>query len=202
MHEGYHGHEYSTENQQAAIDFSRPLQQYSARSQFFPSAGIRTEGSAVHALRASCPRLRECKTWNGSDPRFLSGAKNEPAIDLRQLYHSQPYPRINSWSVSQYEGSASTPGAILWQAMGTSKFQDTVIDRYLLRHSQYLAMPLVYIHKPAANRRILLWLGENGKLTAQDWPAVSKYLDAGYDIISAGPPRSGRNADAIHSSIS
>ena len=118
---------------------------------------------------------------------FYQERRSKTAIDLKQLYYSQPYPRINSWSVSQYEGTASAPGEIRWQAMGSSKVQDSVIDRYLLRHSQYLEMPLLYIHKSAANRRILLWLGENGKLTAQDWPEVSKYLDAGYDVISFDP---------------
>jgi hypothetical protein len=33
----------------------------------------------------------------------------------------------------------------------------------------------------------MLWFGENGKATAQDWPALSKYLGAGYDILSIDP---------------
>src|SRR5260221_13326991 len=33
----------------------------------------------------------------------------------------------------------------------------------------------------------MLWFGENGKATAQDWPGVSKYAAAGYDILSVGP---------------
>jgi hypothetical protein len=62
------------------------------------------------------------------------------------------------------------------------------IDRYLLHHSRYLELPLLYIHKAGNDRRpILLWLGENGKAAAQDWPSVTKYLDAGYDIISIDP---------------
>src|SRR5207248_8191373 len=36
-------------------------------------------------------------------------------------------------------------------------------------------------------RPILLWLGENGKVTPQDWPDVTKYLDAGYNIVSIDP---------------
>src|SRR5437879_9287227 len=32
-----------------------------------------------------------------------------------------------------------------------------------------------------------MWLSENGKAAAQDWPNVTKYLDAGYDIISIDP---------------
>jgi hypothetical protein len=33
----------------------------------------------------------------------------------------------------------------------------------------------------------VLWLGENGKVTAQDWPSVTKHLNAGYDIVSIDP---------------
>ncbi len=33
----------------------------------------------------------------------------------------------------------------------------------------------------------MLWLGETGKATAQDWPSLLKYLDAGYDIVSIDP---------------
>ena len=34
---------------------------------------------------------------------------------------------------------------------------------------------------------MLLWLGKNGKATAQDWPSLTKYLEAGYDIVSVDP---------------
>jgi len=186
MHEGYHGHEYSTENQQAAITFLDHFNSIPGRN-FSPV--LELEQKALQCTRSGQVALDYAHANSGMDlvRDFYQERKNKPAIDLKQLYYSQPYPRINSWSVSQYEGSASTPGEILWQAMGTSKFQDSVIDRYLLRHSQYLEIPLVYVHKAAANRRILLWLGENGKLTTQNWPAVSKYLDAGYDIVSLDP---------------
>src|SRR5947209_16280488 len=68
--------------------------------------------------------------------------------------------------------------------MGTSQWGDVRVDRYLLHHSRYLELPLLWIHKSGAHRRMLLWLGGNGKVTAQDWPGVAKYLDAGYDVIS------------------
>jgi hypothetical protein len=49
-------------------------------------------------------------------------------------------------------------------------------------------MPLLHIHKLSTDyRRVLLWLGENGKVSAADWPNVTKYLDAGYDIVSIDP---------------
>jgi hypothetical protein len=186
MHEGYHGHEYSTENQQAAITFLDHFNSIPGRN-FSPV--LELEQKALQCTRSGQVALDYANAKSGMDliRDFYQERRGKTAIDLKHLYSSQPYPGINSWRVSQYEGTAAPPGEILWQAMGTSKFQDSVIDRYLLRHSQYLEIPLVYIHKAAANRRILLWLGENGKLTAQNWPAVSKYLDAGYDIVSLDP---------------
>jgi hypothetical protein len=71
--------------------------------------------------------------------------------------------------------------------MGTTQFEGIEIERYLLHHSQYLELPLLYIHKAGTQRTFLLWLGENGKATAADWPEVQKSVQAGYDIISIDP---------------
>jgi hypothetical protein len=58
----------------------------------------------------------------------------------------------------------------------------------LLRHSRYLEMPLLWIHKKEqSGRKVLLWLGENGKATVQAWPELAKLLNAGYDIVSFDP---------------
>src|SRR5439155_4394944 len=107
---------------------------------------------------------------------------------IKQLYYSKLYPNMNAWSVAQYQDSIPGREEIRWESMGTSQSGDVTIDRYLLRHSRYLELPLLYIHRAEKVRRpLLIWLGENGKATAQDWPNVTKYLDAGYDIISIDP---------------
>jgi len=59
------------------------------------------------------------------------------------------------------------------------------IDRYMLRHSKLLEMPLLYIHKTVADKRtVLLWFSERGKATAADWPEIKKYVETGYDVVS------------------
>ena len=46
-------------------------------------------------------------------------------------------------------------------------------------------MPLLRIHKSGQQTKpALLWLGNSGKATAQDWPELQTYIDAGYDIVS------------------
>jgi hypothetical protein len=107
--------------------------------------------------------------------------------DLQRRYFSELYPGINSWAISEYRG-ATAASEIRWQSLGTTPSGDISIDRYLLRHSRYLEMPLLWIHKSGQQRRpVLLWLGENGKATARDRPEITKYLDLGYDVVSIDP---------------
>ena len=184
MHEGYHGHDYSTENQQAAIQF---LDHFNGIREGHAFSSVQElDEKALQCTRTGQVMLDYQNARSGMDliRDYYQERKNNPAVDLKQLYYSGLYPGINSWSVSQYEGVASRPGEIRWESMGNSQFGDVVIDRYLLRHSQYLELPLLYIHKTRSPRAILLWLGENGKIRPQDWPGVTKYLDQGYDVVS------------------
>jgi hypothetical protein len=118
---------------------------------------------------------------------YFEEHKNRPAITLKQLYYSNDYPGIHSWQVGEYKGAIPRRDEILWEQMGTTISNGVSIDRYLLHHSRYLAMPVLHIHKTSNDHhRVLLWLGENGKVSASDW-RVTKYLDAGYDIVSIDP---------------
>jgi hypothetical protein len=114
--------------------------------------------------------------------------KNQPAKTLRDIYYSDSHPRIELWTIAEFRGEIPRREEILWEARGSSQFEGITIEKYLLHHSRYLEMPLLYIHKEGRSQRpVLLWLGENGKATAQDWSGLVKYLDAGYDIVSVDP---------------
>jgi len=114
--------------------------------------------------------------------------KGRPAADLKMLYYSGLYPGIKDWTVADFQGVAPHSGEITSQLTGTSTWGDVAIDRYVLHHSRYLEMPLLWIHKLGQQSRpALLWLGNEGKATAQDWPELMKYIDAGYDIVSIDP---------------
>jgi hypothetical protein len=119
---------------------------------------------------------------------YFEEHKARPALTLKELYNSKSYPGINSWQVAEYKGAIPGHEEILWEQMGSTNSDGVSIDRYLLHHSRYLAMPLLHIHKSSSDHhRVLLWLGENGKVGASDWPNVTKYLDSGYDIVSIDP---------------
>jgi len=188
MREGYHDHQFSVENQEAAISFLNHFNGQPA-------------GKALPPLKELDERTLQC-TRTGQVMLDYENARslmdvirdyyverqNKTLITLKQLYYSNLYPGINSWTVAQYGGSIPDRAEIRWEATGSSQAGDVTIDRYLLHHSRYLGLPLLYIHRVGKDRRpLLMWLGESGKATAQDWPNMTKYLDAGYDILSIDP---------------
>jgi hypothetical protein len=119
---------------------------------------------------------------------YYTERKNVPAKTLKQLYYSDLYPRINSWFVAEFQGEIPGRQEIRWEARGSSQFEGVTIDKYVLHHSTYLELPLLYLHKAdGVQRPVLLWLGKDGKATAQDWTSLTKYLEAGYDVVSVDP---------------
>lgn len=185
MREGYHDHQFSVENQQAAIAF---LDHFNG----LPPGRVLPPVKQLDEKTLQCTRTGQVMLEYENARSLMDVIRdyyvehqNKPLITLKQLYYSNLYPGINSWTVVQYEGSIPDRAEIRFEAMGSSQTGNVLMDRYLLHHSRYLELPLLYIHKVGADRRLLLmWLGENGKVTAEDWPNVTKYLDSGYDILS------------------
>lgn len=186
MHEGYHEHQYSDENQEAAIDFMDHFNRIPARHGFTPVQLL--DEKSLQCTRTGQVMLDFPNARSVMDliRDYYSEHKSQ-ATGLKPLYYSELYPEIKNWSVGKYQESVPGPKEILWEQIGTSRSGDVTIDRYLLHHSRYLEMPLLHIYKRQDHRRILLWLGENGKITAQDWPQARKYVDEGYDIVTIDP---------------
>jgi cephalosporin-C deacetylase-like acetyl esterase len=186
MHEGYHGHEYSPENQAAAIHFLDHFNGIPTAHGLAPVQEL--EEKALQCTRTGQVMLDYPKARSILDlvREYYEQRKNDTSTTLKQLYFSG-HPAIESWPVAKYQSAVATPDEIRWELVGTSQFNHIDVDRYLIRHSQYLELPLLYIHQGQDRRPVLLWLGENGKVTPQDWPDVEKYLDAGYNVISIDP---------------
>ena len=186
MHAGYHGHEYSAENQAAAINFLDHFNGLPRREGLPPVKDL--DEKTLQCTRTGQVMLEYPNARSLMDDirEYYEERKGKSAISLKQLYDSDAYPGIKSWKVSEYSGSQPATGEVLWESRGHSEWSGITIDRYLLRHSKYLEMPLLYVHKGTA-RPTLIWIGDNGKLSATDWHSVTKYLDAGYGIISIDP---------------
>ncbi|HYK40311.1 MAG TPA: acetylxylan esterase, partial [Candidatus Eremiobacteraceae bacterium] len=185
MVEGYHGHQYSTENQQAALDFLDHFNRMPARTGLHP---VKEPDSQT----LQCTRTGQV-LLDYSDGRPLTEVireyyeehKSGSARTVTQEYYGDKYSGVKNWRVSEYAGVLPQAGEITWEAAGSSKFEEATIDRFLLRHSGQLEMPLLFIHKPGTGeRKAALWFRDNGKATSEDWPEIEKYLNHGFDVIS------------------
>lgn len=186
--EGYHDHQYSAENQEAALDFLDRFNGMPARHGLPPVKEL--DDKTLKCTRTGQVMLdfENARSLMDVIREYYLKYKNQPAKTLRQLYESELNPRINSWRVAEFERAAPGREEIRWEALGGADFEDVTIEKYSLHHSQYLEMPLLYIHRAhSGGRRVLLWFGENGKATAEEWPTLSKYLGEGYDILSVDP---------------
>jgi hypothetical protein len=95
---------------------------------------------------------------------------------------------VPRWNITEYSGALPSRNEIAFEALPPTKRREFAIDRFLLHHSRYLEMPLLWIHKQdQTNRPILFWLKENGKAQVHDWPEIQKQLDAGYNVVTFDP---------------
>jgi pimeloyl-ACP methyl ester carboxylesterase len=188
MTEGYHGHEYSSENQEAAIEFLDHFNGLPLRRGFAPVKEL--DEKTLQCTRTGQVMLDfpDARSLMDVIREYFVEHKNQPTKTLKQLYYSDLRPKIESWNVAEFRGEIPAGGEIRWEHRGASTSGDVTIEKYSLHHGRYLELPLLYIHKASGSRRpVLMWLGKDGKATAQDWPALAKYIDEGYDIVSFDP---------------
>lgn len=184
MREGYHEHQYSPENQEAAFEFLDHFNGLPHRTTLAPVEEL--DAKTLQCTRSGQVMLDypDARSIMDEVRDYYREHKNSHDADLKRLYFSSSYPGIDAWIVKKYEGSTPAPIEIRWESEGNTQSGEIAIDRFLIHHSRYLEMPLLWIHKPGKDRRLLLWLGNTGKADAQDWPEITKYLDDGYNIVS------------------
>jgi len=185
MTEGYHGHEYSDANQEAAFEFLDHFNQMPAVRTLAPVQPLDAKQLQCSSTGQVLQAFQDAKPLTESIRDYYSEHKGRPAESLRQLYFGKGYPEIRSWNLVPYGNVAPAADTIAWENSGSSTFQDVAIDRYLLHHSHNLVMPLLHIHKTTGeSRRWLLWFTKDGKAVPNDWVEILKQLNAGYDVIS------------------
>ena len=170
LKEGFHGHQYSPENQESAFAF---LDRWSGLP-------VRSGLPAVRTLDAEALRC----TPSGQVRVDLGGRslmevirdesrerRARDVVDLASLYHG-----------------SSPSETLAWEARPSVSLGDTVIDRYVLRHGGGLELPLLHVH-PRENRtgRVVLDFGLAGKATPDDWPAIERHLKDGREVVSFDP---------------
>ncbi|HEX2661830.1 MAG TPA: acetylxylan esterase [Candidatus Acidoferrum sp.] len=185
MVEGYHGHQYSTENQQAALDFLDHFNRMPVRSSlpFVKELGGETL-RCTHTGQVLVD-YRDARSLMDVIREYYEEHHSGSTRTLAKEYYGNKYGGAKNWRVRENTGALPQAGEITWEAAGSSKLGEATIERYLLRHSGQLEMPLLYIHKSGSGeRKAALWFQENGKAAAEDWQEIEKYLNQGFDIIS------------------
>jgi pimeloyl-ACP methyl ester carboxylesterase len=189
MVESYNGHQYSPENQQAALDFLDHFNRMPVRSGLPPAKELGEEALRCTRTGQVLLEYKDGRPLTDEIREYYEGRKSGTTATLATEYYREKYSGVKSWRVTEYAGVLPQAGELTWEAAGSSNVGDATIDRYLLRHSSVLEMPLLYIHKSehksgSGQRRAALWFQENGKATAEDWPEIEKALNQGFDIIS------------------
>jgi dienelactone hydrolase len=185
MAEGYHGHQYSDENQEAAFEFLDHFNQLPAKDGLASAKDL--DEKTVQCTRTGQVMLdfEDARPLTDLIRDYYTEHRTKPVQSLRKLYLASNYRGIATWGISEYEGVAPDEHQIAWQSAGSSQFEDVTIDRYVLHHSGTLAMPLLHIHRNGnQSHRWLLWFSKDGKAGVNDWPVMVKYLDAGFDIVT------------------
>src|SRR5229473_4408226 len=183
--EGYHTHQFSPENQEAALNFLDHFNQMPVRHGL-PRVSELTS-KALQCTRTGQVMLdyTDARSLMAVIREYYDEHKTGPGRSLAKEYYGEKYSGVKQWHVSEYAGVPPRQEQITWEATGSSKSDGVTIDRYMLRHSELLEMPLLHIHKSGAGKRaFLLWFRESGKATVEDWPEIKKYVDEGYDIVS------------------
>jgi hypothetical protein len=184
--EGYHAHQFSPENQQAALDF---LDHFNGMPVRHGLPAARTlEDKALLSSKSGQVMLdfQDARSLMDVIRDYYNEQKSSrPRTTVANEYFNHGYVGIKSWKVDEHKGTQPGAGWINWEFAGSTRFKDVAIDRYILHHSGPLQMPLLYIHKASAKKRdALLWFRDNGKAKSEDWPEIEKYLAKDYDVVS------------------
>jgi hypothetical protein len=184
MVEGYHGHDFSVENQAAAIAFLDRFNGLPVTRDLPATAKLDDRALQVTRSGQVLVDYPESRSLLDEIRDYYRAHGDRQVPTISGLYRGAGYPGINQWRVAPYRGANTTGRAILWEAAGAATVDGVAIDKYVLHHSDGLVMPLLHLHGPGRSGRVLLWIGDHGKANAGDLETVKKHIADGYDVVS------------------
>jgi len=182
--ESYNPHQYSLHNQEAALDFLDRFNKMPLRRGLAPTVLFKDADLLVTKTGQIAEEYPDSSSLVSFIQKYASDQKRGSHPTLPQLYGSEQDPKISSWTVHQFEG-AVPPRQLRWETVGASTTGKLHVDRYLLHHSTYLAMPLLHFHiDQGGSKGAAIWFSPHGKATREDWPEIAKLLSDGYEVYS------------------
>jgi hypothetical protein len=185
MTEGYHKHEYSAENQEAALDFLDRFNRMPMRTGLAQPKELPDRDLLCTASGQVMVDKKNARSLVGVIGEYYEGRKSSSKRNIATAYRSGERRGVAEWSVAEFKGAPAGDSQILWESRGTTKVGGLLIDKFVLHHSRKLKMPLLFIHEDSdKKRKVLLWFSETGKAAAADWGELQKRLREGYDIVT------------------
>jgi len=159
--EGYHKHQFSPENQEAAINFID-------RFNYLPK-------------REGLPPVKELgekELWCTKKGQvMLELPTSKGLMDIIREY----YLAHQSTTKSIDYKAGNIEGKITSEKNGQFQFEGVTADEYLIRHHERLRMPLKHFHSTSIkSNKTILWLDIDGKTP----PDIAKRVEKGENIIS------------------
>jgi dienelactone hydrolase len=201
LKEGYHRHAYSDENQISAFAFIDRMLKMPVRHVLDPVKTL--EPAALNVTKSGQVRVDLADSgrslvdvirddWKRQRSRTQSA---NGSFSLAAMYGKYgTYGKYGNSTVASLpivpDDDAKPPRqAIAWTRVGSSEWEGVTVDRYVLRHSDRLEIPVLHVRRTGEatsgrSGRVLLSLGLHGHIEPSDWSAVVKHLDAGFEVVS------------------
>jgi hypothetical protein len=185
MTEGYHKHEYSAENQEAALNFLDQFNRMPMRTGLAQPKELSDRDLLCTASGEVMVDKKDARSLMDVIREYYEGRKSTSKHNIATVYRSSERGRVADWSVAEFKGAPAGDNQILWEGRGATKAGGVFFDKFVLHYGRGLKMPLLFIHQDSNEKRdALIWFGETGKATAADWGGLQKQLQAGYDIVT------------------
>jgi dienelactone hydrolase len=197
LKEGYHRHAYSDENQISAFAFIDRMLKMPVRHALDPVKTL--EPAALNVTKSG--QVRVDLTDGGRS--LVDVIRDDWRRQRAHNQRSQNQSSNGSFSLNAMYGKSAVSAlpivpdddakpprqAIAWTRVSSAEWEGITIDRYVLRHSDRLEIPVLHVRRgraaaSARGGRVLLSLGLHGHIEPSDWSAVVKHLDAGFDVVS------------------
>ncbi|HEY8714919.1 MAG TPA: acetylxylan esterase [Candidatus Acidoferrum sp.] len=183
--ESYNGHQFSPQNQEAALEFLDHFNGMHMRQGLPETKKLDDKELLCTKSGQVMVEFDNARSLMEVIRDYYNEHKGSAKRTVAAEYFGAGYSGIKSWKLAEFRGTTPGKNLIAWEAKGSTSYKDISVDRYVLHHSGMLEMPLLHIHKTASgNRKLLLWFQDGGKAGPKNWAEVEKYIAQGYDIVS------------------